>query len=121
METLQKVKSEQDRWKIEAKDSWEDELGLVFTNELGHPLSSQTAYLNYKRIVTYLGYPSARVHDLRHTFATMSLQNGVNIKIVQEQLGHYSAAFTMDVYTYATVKAQTESAALLQTVINTMV
>ena len=51
----------------------------------------------------------------------MSLQNGVNIKIVQEQLGHYSAAFTMDVYAYATVKAQTESAAILQSVIKTMV
>jgi len=55
LETLQKVKSEQDRWKSEATDIWEDDLGLVFTNEFGHPLSSQTAYLNYKRIVTDLG------------------------------------------------------------------
>ena len=121
LETLRKVKTEQDKWKCDAQGLWENSQGFVFTNELGHPLSSQTAYLYYKRIVSDLGYPSARVHDLRHTFATMSLQNGVNIKIVQEQLGHYSAAFTMDVYAYATVKAQTESATLLQNVIKTMI
>ena len=43
-----------------------------------------------------------RFHDLRHTFATMAIQNGVDVKPVANMLGHYSAEFTLDVYTHVT-------------------
>ena len=43
-------------------------------------------------------------HSLRHTYATMSLQEGVDIKTTQENLGHHSAAFTLDIYSSVTAK-----------------
>jgi len=51
-----------------------------------------------------------RFHDLRRTFATMALQNGVDPKTVSGMLGHYSAEFTLDVYTNVTKEMQKEAA-----------
>lgn len=53
---------------------------------------------------------SVRFHDLRHTFATLALQNGVDVKTVSSMLGHYSAGFTLDTYTHVTTKMQQEAA-----------
>ena len=49
-------------------------------------------------------------HDLRHTFATMALQNGVDVKTVSSMLGHYSAGFTLDTYAHVTTDAQMKAA-----------
>ena len=49
-------------------------------------------------------------HDLRHTFATMALQNGVDVKTVSTMLGHYSAGFTLDTYAHVTTDAQLKAA-----------
>ena len=48
-------------------------------------------------------------HDLRHTFATLALQNGVDIKTVSGMLGHFSAGFTLDTYAHVTTYAQKEA------------
>ena len=50
------------------------------------------------------------IHDLRHTFATLALQNGVDVKTVSGMLGHYSAGFTLDTYAHVTTAAQREAA-----------
>lgn len=64
----------------------------------------------HKRILKDTGLPHIRLHDLRHTFATMALQNGVDIKTVSAMLGHYDAGFTLKTYTHATRAAQEEAA-----------
>ena len=46
----------------------------------------------------------------RHTFATMALQNGVDVKTVSSMLGHYSAGFTLDTYAHVTTDAQLKAA-----------
>ena len=51
-----------------------------------------------QRVPKRAGLPRIRFHDLRHTFATMALQNGVDVKTVSSMLGHYSAGFTLDTY-----------------------
>lgn len=51
-----------------------------------------------------------RFHELRHTFATMALQNGVDVKTVSSMLGHYDAGFTLRTYTHATRQKQDEAA-----------
>ncbi len=53
---------------------------------------------------------TVRFHDLRHTFATMALQNGVDVKTVSSMLGHYGACFTLRTYTHATQQAQNNAA-----------
>ena len=57
------------------------------------------------RVLKRAGLPRIRFHDLRHTFATMALQNGVDVKTVSSMLGHYSAGFTLDTYAHVTTDA----------------
>lgn len=64
----------------------------------------------HKKILKKAGIPHIRFHDLRHTFATMTLQNGVDVKTVSSMLGHYDAGFTLRTYTHATRKAQNDAA-----------
>ena len=54
------------------------------------------------------------VHDLRHTFAVLSLQNGDDVKTVQGNLGHATAAFTLDVYGHVSERMKDDSAARMQ-------
>jgi len=65
---------------------------------------------NFKRVVVSLGLNEARFHDLRHSYAVASLQAGDDIKTVQDNLGHHTAAFTLDVYGHVTEKMKKESA-----------
>ena len=62
------------------------------------------------RVLKRAGLPRIRFHDLRHTFATMALQNGVDVKTVSSMLGHYSAGFTLDTYAHVTTDAQLKAA-----------
>lgn len=64
----------------------------------------------HKRILKDAGLEHIRFHDLRHTFATMALQNGVDVKTVSTMLGHYDAGFTLRTYTHSTRAAQEDAA-----------
>ena len=66
--------------------------------------------MNFKRVMRSLGLSELRFHDLRHTFAVNSLKAGDDIKTVQENLGHATAAFTLDVYGHVTKKMKQDSA-----------
>ena len=63
-----------------------------------------------QRVLKRAGLPRIRFHDLRHTCATMALQNGVDVKTVSSMLGHYSAGFTQDTYAHVTTSAKREAA-----------
>lgn len=58
--------------------------------------------------------PDARFHDLRHSYAVASLQAGDDVKTVQENLGHHTAAFTLDVYGHVTDQMRRKSAARME-------
>lgn len=87
---------------------------LVFTTASGSNLSPQTVYNHYKKLAVKIGAPSSRVHDLRHTFAVLSLQNGDDVKTVQGNLGHATAAFTLDVYGHVSERMKDDSAARME-------
>lgn len=110
MDALRQYKVQQTEARLKAGPDWQDE-GFVFTNHLGRHLSPNTVYNNYKRLMASIGLPQARLHDLRHTYATISLDAGDDIKTVQENLGHHTAAFTLSQYAHSTEKMKTESAA----------
>lgn len=93
---------------------------LVFTRSDGTPINPKSAYLHYKKIAKRLGVSESRVHDLRHTYAVLSLQNGDDIKTIQENLGHASASFTLDVYGHRTSQMQKESADRMQNFISSL-
>ena len=77
------------------------------TGEMYHPDSVVNLH---KKILKDAGLPHIRFHDLRHTFATTALQNGVDVKTVSSMLGHYDAGFTLRTYTHATRQKQDEAA-----------
>jgi len=93
-----------------AGQSWNNYMNLVFTNELGANLSAQTVYLHFKKIAASIGRPDARFHDLRHSYAVAALQSGIDVKTVQDNLGHHTAAFTLDVYGHVTDRMAKEAA-----------
>ena len=65
--------------------------------------------MHFKKIVEKMGLPEVRFHDLRHTYATLALQNGVDIKTVSSNLGHATVAFTMDKYAHVSETMQKDS------------
>ena len=81
-------------------EAWTDS-GLVFTREDGTPLRPGHISEHLGMLVRRAGLPPVRFHDLRHGAATLGLAAGVDIKIVQEMLGHSTSSFTRDVYTSA--------------------
>lgn len=110
MDALKKQQLRQQRWAARLKDGWGNPDNLVFTTETGRYLCNQTVYLAFKKIVRRLHLDATRFHDLRHTYAVNSLKSGDDIKTVQENLGHQTAAFTLDVYAHATNSTKRESA-----------
>ena len=83
---------------------------LVFTREDGRPLHPREVTRAFTRHVLAAGLPIIRLHDLRHTHATLALAAGVHPKVVQERLGHANIAITLDTYSHA-VPALEEQAA----------
>ena len=82
----------------------------VFPSPTGGPISPDSVLHMLHRVLKRAGLPRVRFHDLRHTFATLALQNGVDIKTVSGMLGHFSAGFTLDTYAHVTTSAQKEAA-----------
>ncbi len=93
---------------------------LVFVKDNGQPITGAALYQRYKHICKDLGFPDSRVHDLRHTYAVLSLQNGDSVKVVQDNLGHATAAFTLDVYGHVSERMKDDSAARMQSYFENM-
>lgn len=110
MDILKTVKVRQAENRLLAGSAWDNSYDFVFTNELGHPINHVTLLKHLKKIADKIDRPDLRFHDLRHTYAVISLQAGDDIKTVQENLGHYSAAFTLDTYAHVTDSMREESA-----------
>lgn len=90
----------------------------VFPSPTGGPISPDSVLHMLHRVLNRAGLPKVRFHDLRHTFATLALQNGVDIKTVSGMLGHYSAGFTLDTYAHVTTIAQRQAADVMGNVLS---
>ena len=86
------------------------------TGEMYHPDSVVNLH---KKILKEAGLEHIRFHDLRHTFATLALQNGVDVKTVSAMLGHSNAGFTLATYTHTTTAAQHQAAAIMGNLVST--
>lgn len=110
MDTLRRQFAKQEKARELAGNAWTNVDNLVFTDALGNHLKHDIVYRDVKRIYKQIGVPDLNFHTLRHTYATMSLQAGDDVKTVQENMGHYSAAFTMDQYAFVTDGMKKKSA-----------
>jgi integrase len=70
-----------------------------------------------RSVVKRLGLPKIRLHDLRHTHATLALQAGVNAKVISERLGHATVAFTLDCYSHCVPAMEEEAASRVAAVV----
>ena len=98
---LKKFKAWQTEHRLMMGDKWEN-TGLVLANMYGR-LNNPNNFTveHFKPLLKRAGIPEdMKFHDLRHTHATILLQQGVNIKVVAERLGHAKATMTMDVYSH---------------------
>lgn len=98
------------------KKKTNDEYVLPSPN--GGPISPDSVNNMLHRVLDRAGIPRVRFHDMRHTFATLALQNGVDIKTVSGMLGHFSAGFTLDTYAHVTTAAQKEAAETMGNVLS---
>ena len=117
MQVLRHQRTKQLEQQLAAGALWDNSLHLVFTNDFGQPLNRRTVYKHLKRILLDCGMGNYTFHSLRHSFATISLENGDDIKTVQTNLGHYAASFTLKTYVHVSDQMQRNSAARMQELI----
>ena len=112
-----KIKQAEDRLKAGA--AWQKS-DLVFTDEIGQHITKPTLYRAFKKSAASIGRPDARFHDLRHSYAVAAIRSGDDIKTVQGNLGHATAAFTLDVYGHVTDQMKEASTARMEAFIKTV-
>jgi len=116
---LMEHKRRQAEKQLLAGQLWEKS-NLVFTNDSGGPLDADAVYRAYKKLLADNKLPDIRLHDLRHTAAALMLQNGDDVKTLQEALGHHSAGFTLDMYGHVTERMKKESADRMEAYIKSL-
>lgn len=100
------------RWKLACPPN---ELDLVFPNNNGNPIGKNDLLKRYFRTaIKKAGLPPTRFHHLRHTFASLLIEQGENIKYIQTQLGHSSPTVTLDVYAHLMKPVNQEAATKLE-------
>jgi len=114
MSILKEQFNEQRKQHLQIGLAWKNQWNLVFTYEDGKYIPPQSALKAFKRVAERIGRPDARFHDLRHTYATVSLSRGDDIKTVQTNLGHSTPSTTLAVYAHVTDKMKAESAARME-------
>src|SRR5262245_17214599 len=95
--------------KLAAGPGWIDG-DLVFCNELGEPLHPDRFTRAFGAAVRRSGLPAIRLHDLRHTWATLALQAGIHPKVVSERLGHATTGITLDIYCHVQPELDAQAA-----------
>lgn len=113
-ETIEVLKAQAARQLEEqaTSETWSD-TGLVFTKANGEAWHPEVVSRFFRAAVKNAKLPEIRLHDLRHTHATLALRAGIHPKVVSERLGHATIAITLDTYSHAIPAMQEEAAALI--------
>ena len=114
MAALKHQRARQAEMQLKAGAMWDNPCGLVFTSELGRPLEHWNAENGFKRLAAAVGLNGIRFHDLRHTYAVNAIRAGDDIKTIQGNLGHTTAAFTLDRYGHFTERMAQDSAVRME-------
>ncbi|EJY55883.1 integrase family protein [Alicyclobacillus hesperidum URH17-3-68] len=112
---LHKIKQQEERQS--AGDLWEEN-DLIIATELGRPTMPHNIRMAFNRIVNKSGVPRIRIHDLRHTHATLLLLKGIHPKVVSERLGHEDISITLRTYSHVLPVMQDEAAEKIDAVLS---
>jgi integrase len=96
---LEEHKERQDKERITAGSLWRGS-PCVFTTPIGTPVDPRNDYREFKKLLGKAGLPSVRLHDLRHTAASLLVAQGVPPRVVMEILGHSQISLTMNTYSH---------------------
>ncbi|MCP3028356.1 site-specific integrase [Halobacillus sp. A5] len=107
---LRKHKKKQSEFKLLLGKEYDHNYGLVFCREDGRPIYPRTLTTIFNRLIKKSKVTKIRIHDLRHTHASLMLEAGNSLKDVQDRLGHKSIKTTGDIYAHVTENMKTESA-----------
>ena len=99
VEALRRHRTQQLQERMACGEAWQD-YGLVFVREDGSPLDPSTIGQHLTVRVKQAGLPHVRVHDLRHTDATLALEAGIHSEVVSERLGHANIAIVLNLYSH---------------------
>jgi integrase len=100
LKKLSDVRQRQNENRMRNRDVW-NRLDLVFTNEIGSPLSFDSIRRRYKVVLERAGLPrDVKLYALRHSCASLLMTQGINPKIVSERLGHSDVGITLGIYTH---------------------
>jgi integrase len=110
---LRRHRIRQAQERLAAGPAWQDS-GLGFVDDLGRGYHPQRITDLFHEAAAAAGLPRIRLHDLRHTSATLALVAGIHPKIVQERLGHASIGMTLDIYSHVLAGMQHDAAAQVE-------
>lgn len=114
MAALRKQRARQSEMQLKAGQLWDNPHGLVFTGDVGGPMSHSGTNKRFRALCAAAGLEGIRFHDCRHTYAVNSIRAGDDIKTIQGNLGHATAAFTLDRYGHFTERMARDSAARME-------
>jgi integrase len=109
---LRRHRACQDERRRRGGEAWVD-TGLIFDRGDGQLLHPNVVWAAFRRLVARRGVPLIRFHDLRHTSATLALEQGIHPKVVAERLGHSDISMTLNRYSHVAAEMQRAAAARL--------
>jgi integrase len=96
--------------RLRAGSAWNQDEDWLFTDEGGNHLHPDRVSRQFRLLVRSSGLPPIRLHDLRHTYGTLSLEAGIHPKIVAERLGHATVGITLDIYSHVSESMSRQAA-----------
>lgn len=113
---LRQHKQQQDIERSAMGNRWVDN-GLIFPNTVGNPMDPTNMRKDFNRILEEAGLPRVRFHDLRHTAASLMLNNNIPVIVASKILGHGKPSVTLDIYGHLYHEMQTEAAKVMEEII----
>jgi len=119
-ESVEVLKSQKQQGASEKQalpDMWKSE-GFVFPSTIGTAMDPSNLLKQFRKLLKIAGLPKIRFHDLRHTAASLMLNNGVDVLVASQRLGHAQPSITLDVYGHLMPSMQNEAANILDMLIS---
>ena len=110
---LRRHRANQAAQRLRLGSAWKDH-GVVFARPDGRPLDPDEVSHAFKKIMHEMDTGSVRLHDLRHSFASLALANGEHPKVVSDILGHATISITLDLYSHVLPGMQEQTALRLE-------